>query len=141
MSFSDFSDLSDISSDGDDEYLSQPTRPNRTKGAKPKRDYQITNVLRPPRVVQYTAKSLYGVYHRRFALLASVLHVRCATQPQNKLWRTPLGWTRNINEVRRYSPIVTDLPVGFRTGDEADWLTPALKFIRCSCFPLATPPR
>ncbi|KAH7922254.1 hypothetical protein BV22DRAFT_1017693 [Leucogyrophana mollusca] len=60
MSLSDFSDLTDLSSDEDDVPLAQRTTAKKTGGSKktPK-EYKISNVLRPPRTTQYTAKSLY----------------------------------------------------------------------------------
>ncbi|KAH7910427.1 hypothetical protein BJ138DRAFT_1008858 [Hygrophoropsis aurantiaca] len=59
MSLSDFSDLTDLSSDEDDVPLSQKTYKKAAPAKKTAKEYKISNVLRPPRTTQYTAKSLY----------------------------------------------------------------------------------
>lgn len=58
MSLSDYSDLTELSSSEDEQF--QPATKSKKSKKQPKQ-YKITNVLRPPRTTQYTAKSLYGI--------------------------------------------------------------------------------
>ena len=66
MSYSDFdSELTDLSgseySDGEDDVpLALKYKPSGAKKSNKARDSQQQNTLRPPRIIQFTAKTLYG---------------------------------------------------------------------------------